>query len=340
MAPTVKVLHLRVNAPNPGSWRALSQLVRLEDLQIIGPGGYDDWVHQSRSYSAWRLDDSFCSALQGLTSLRSLALDCAYEADFVRLAALTQLKHLSFNTWTNASSEGLVHLSSLTHLTSLEFWGWLTECKEDTPIMVQRRQAVQAQLGSALLSLQQLQQLELGHAPFGPVTDALAKLTALTQLALFSGGPDDDDGHHTWSLPSVQELYCNMTWQRLASLHAPQLRMLGGELLFSARLPFYLHRLIGEAQQQPKPGPEVRLAAARGPLRWCNDVELQWPSLSSEEVTEWLGSLGEAWKPDRSVLLSGSGLPEWKLELCGFTLPLVGSTLALLPSGLTHLRIR
>jgi hypothetical protein len=200
LAPNTKVLHLRVNAPNPGSWQALSQLLCLEDLQIIGPGGYDDWVHQSRSYSAWRLDDSFCSALQGLTSLRSLALDCAYEADFARLAALTQLRHLSFLTWTNASSEGLVQLSSLTHLTSLQFWGWMKKSKKDTSSMVQRRQAVQAQLGSALLSLQQLQQLELCHAPSGPVTDALAKLTALTQLSLFSGGSDGDDAdeHHTW----------------------------------------------------------------------------------------------------------------------------------------------
>ncbi len=123
--------------------------------------------------------------------------------------------------------------------------------------MVQRRQAVQAQLGRALLSLLQLQQLELSHAPSGPVTDALAKVTALTQLTLVSG----DDGHHTWSLPSVQELYCDMTWQQLNRLHAPQLRVLGGTVLFSARLPFYLHLLIGEAQ---KPGPEVRLAAARG----------------------------------------------------------------------------
>jgi hypothetical protein len=53
LAPTVKVLHLRVNAPNPGSWQALSQLVWLEDLQIAGTRGYGDWVHRSRSYSVW-----------------------------------------------------------------------------------------------------------------------------------------------------------------------------------------------------------------------------------------------------------------------------------------------
>jgi hypothetical protein len=269
--------------------------------------------------------------------LRSYEFHSAHEADIARLAAHTQLRHLSFYTWTNASSKGLEHLSSVTQLTSLKFHGWLTErtgTERDTAEMVQRRLEVQSQLGSALLSLPQLQQLELAHIPSGPVTDALAKLTALTKLVCWVKQVGEN---HTWSLPSVQVLICDLTWQQLAGLRAPQLRRLAG-----ASPSYHLHQTCSQTQQLPPPGPEARLAAARGPLRWCNNVVLHWSSWSPEVVTEWLGSLGEAWQPDPSVMQpnSGSGLPEWKLQLWDFRSPLVGATLALLPSGLTHLNIR
>ncbi len=212
-----------------------------------------------------------------------------------------------------------------------------TEDMRETAEMVQQRLAVQAQLGSALLHLPQLQQLQLCMAPFGPVTHALAQLTSLTRLVCWQRLHGSSAG-----LPSVQELYCDMSWKELASLHAPQLRWLAGGVLNFGRASQSFTLLCYEDEQQLERW--ELLAAARGPLRWCNRLRLYMPEASPEQVTERLSSLGQAWRPDPSVLQrsnsNGSTRSVWQLEVSSLRAPLSGAALSLLPSGLTHFYIR
>jgi hypothetical protein len=331
LARSLKKLELWSDSSNRGDWLALTLLTNLEELVTIQP--------------TQELRASFYSVLQGLPRLRSL---CLYKqsVDYTALAAVSQLRE--FKHCSADIGQELLQLSALTAITSLAVHHSSNAGFSDV---------AQAALSAALTNLSQLRRLELSSIPVGPVTDALARLPGLTSLTcrgIMPATPGLD--HRTWSLPYVQELHASsMTWQQLASLHAPQLKRLRECLGLGLSI-----NPLKKDQRQSKPGPEVLLAAARGPLRWCNRVSLHWPGLSAQEAAEWLGSLAEGWEPDASVMqpceddceasllkrlgisrqLTGSSARVWELELSGRQFCLTGALLSLLPVGLTCLSFR
>jgi hypothetical protein len=347
LIPNLKLLQSYAPLPVPGSTQPLSTLVYLEELHL------DGWIVSGM------LDASFYSALRSLPRLHSLSVKSRHSIDFNALAAVSQLRKFEDNAFD--LGRGLLQLSALTSITCLSVCAWLAR-KEDTGVdsayEQQQRQIAQSELATSLDHLPQLQHLSLMSPPVGPVTDALARLPGLTSLKCWAALPiaPVGQGHPTWRLPFVIDLCLSMTWQQLASLHAPQLRRLRGS---QPRGQLWLNSLFAERRKQPKPGPEVRLAAAKGPLRWCNRVVLHWPSLTAAEVSEWLSSLAEGWQPDASVMqpceddleawslyrlgigrqLSDSNTRVWELELNSFDASLTAPLLTLLPTGLNYLSI-
>jgi hypothetical protein len=253
------------------------------------------------------------------------------------LQSYTQLRGLSV-TYSSFDLKGVSALRQLTGLTRLDL---CTQAHIDRPLY---SAAEQSELGSVLAALTGLCELEIDHAPPGPIAQALSQLTGLRLLTLHSQGevatPD------CLALPSVLSLFLyrwwsgnNITAKHLLCIDAPQLCHV------SVRFD-----LVPSDLQHMR-------ALCRGLLRACSELRFDLflgGSRSKEDTTALITVLGQDWQPSAEALTccpfpepeklirhvfeedtSGSWSNEWKLELKCDTCS--RQCLSLLPAGLGSL---
>jgi hypothetical protein len=240
------------------------------------------------------------SVLSALSKLQGLYISHASPGPIAAaLASMTQLKSLAFYKADTHIPESLAPLTGLTHL----------RLGSGTPIPA----AAQPQLASVLLALNKLQSLNISHVPPGPVAEALASMTSLTELQLSNQGLVQEPGPLV--LPSVRMLKVDggATTKHLLSILAPSLQHLTVSLDWRSGDEKDLRRLC------------------RGLLRVCNKLELKLRSTNSrKEAVALMSVLGRHWRPTSSA-------QEWDLCIRGACISRKG--LSLLPKGITRLSI-
>jgi hypothetical protein len=241
------------------------------------------------------------SVLLALSKLKSLRISHVPPGPVAEaLASMTQLKSLTFHSEDTHIVESLAPLTGLTHLDL----GYTR-----TPFPA----AAQSQLGSVLLALSKLQSLRVSHVPPGPVAEALASMTSLTELKLSDQGLVQEPGPVV--LPSVRSLSVGgwPTTTHLLCITALNLQHLTAELLWRSGDEKDLRRLC------------------RGLLRVCNKLELKFRSSNSKkEAVAMMSVLGRGWRP--TSIAEG-----WELSIYGGCISHL--CLSLLPKGITRLFI-
>jgi hypothetical protein len=255
------------------------------------------------------------------------------------LQSYTQLRGLSV-TYSSFDLKGVRALRQLTGLTRLDL---CTQAHIDRPLY---SAAEQSELGSVLAALTGLCELEIDHAPPGPIAQALSQLTGLRLLTLHSQGevatPD------CLTLPSVLSLFLyrwwsgnNITAKHLLCINAPQLRHVSVQF-----------------DVVPSDLQHMR-TLCRGVLKACPqlhfDLETSW---SKEDTTALMTVLGQEWQPSVEALTcdpfspepirsssmesarhgGSSWVNEWQLELKHATCS--RQCLSMLPAGLATLRLK
>jgi hypothetical protein len=234
------------------------------------------------------------------------------------LKGCTQLQSLTMAT---RNVRGVSAIAQLVGLTQLRLHSSRVE-----PLFSAEEQA---ELGSALAALSNLQSLSIRHAPPGPVTQAISQLTRLTELAL-------DEGHSPGPLvlPSCVMLTLdhvnNTSVQHLATIEAPQLQHLDVELKVQPSDLDALGRLC------------------RGVLRACGSLLLGLHAAPEEDTVALMAVLNKDWQPSAEALqpirssLAGSSsnkdCRQWRLTLC--LTHVSRQCLELLPKGLGALHLR
>lgn len=191
--------------------------------------------------------------------------------------------------------------------------------------------AAQSELGGALSALTNLQLLAIDHAPPGPVADALAGLSSLTQLRLANQQLVPEPGLLT--LPSTHILMLHAATNHLLYLDAPQLQYLSAKLEWSPGDVDELEQLC------------------RGVLRACSQLSLSLSSTSKEEAVALISVLGQGWQPSEAAQQvehnrTGGGEEEgssreparsWSLEIIDGHCS--RRCLSMLPRGITRLTL-
>jgi hypothetical protein len=212
-------------------------------------------------------------------------------------------------------------IAQLTELTRLEL---LPESSKKQPLSA----AEQSELGSALATLSNLQCLQFDHAPFGPVTQVLSQLTALTELWLYEHGSGPNPGSLT--LPSCVKLNftrgldLKLGAEDLARIEAPRLRHLDLRSGWLALKPSDLDALR-------------RLC--RGVLSASSNLLLDLQHLWSKEDTVALMTvLSQGWQPSAEARQASIKELSWCLAIRNAHLSC--RCLSLLPKGLTYMYLR
>jgi hypothetical protein len=259
-------------------------------------------------------------------ALRSLDVRVVQLDDCWFLQTVTQLKKLSLGC---NSIKGMAALAQLTGLTSLQLRPGL---QPDIP--KQMSAAEQSELGSALSALTNLQNLRIGHAPPGPITQALAQLTALTELTLARQYLVSNPGPVV--LPGCVNLSFELSTsvQHVASIQAPQLQHLDVSLTV-----------------QPSELTTLR-QVCRGVLTACSSLSLRLGrAWSKEDTVALMTVLSQDWQPSAEALhpsvpthinhhesTSSGCVTQCSLEL--WSAPLDRQCLSLLPKGLAVLSLK
>jgi hypothetical protein len=194
------------------------------------------------------------------------------------LQGCTQLEALTLVT---SDVKGVSTIAQLTGLTQLEL-------HSDTQGFLGQQlfsDEEQAELGSALAALSNLQNLLISHAPPGPVTQALSQLSSLTKLTLSQQDLVHDPGPLV--LPSCVRLTINNSnsIRHLSSIQAPKLQHLAGVSL--ALTPNDLDSLRW---------------LCRGMLRACTYLNLALYAWSKEDTVALMAVVSQDWRPSTEAL--------------------------------------
>jgi hypothetical protein len=297
--------------PDTGDgWQVLGQYTSLEDLAIWRP-------EQTCNFSA-----SWWQALSSLRSLTALRLGVQL-VDFSPLPHLAQLTLLHLSV---PKSQPVDHAAALTHLTAVIELGIYAA---SYPINLSMHSSIACAIGA----MSSLQRLDLPEVAPGAWTDALTRLKGLTQLtARYLGCQDAACRLH---MPSLKVLYtCQITARQLALITAPSLtHLLRLEPSYTPNI-----RLLCESGQ-----PDIVKVSASGLLRHCNRVHVRpldpsggiWAQAESHAT---LNALCQSWRPTADVMGSDAASRVWDLEVeC---MEFGQAEAALVPAGITHLRLR
>jgi hypothetical protein len=305
-------LYALSSVPSTGDgWQILGQFTALQCLTIQGADHICNFAN-----SQWQAFSSLCCLT--ILSLRVQLLD------FSPLKQLTQLKHL----WLLLpESTPVQHPEALTHLTALES----LDLREES---VSGDFSMHDSLAHLVVALSSLRKLTLPDVPPGPWTEALARLTGLSQLRLQRLGRDN--APHPIHLPSVRVLTAHsVTARQLALITAPSLTRLLGFADPDHILP---HMLLVCKKGQPN---SVRVSAS-GLMRHCNRVAVSrldltgpfWPQAESHAT---LAALCQSWRPTASVMGSDPATRVWDLYIQAMRFGQAEA--ALVPAGITHLTL-
>jgi hypothetical protein len=288
-------------------WQLISQYTGLQSIRI--PGLYDI-IHLSNSQ--WQ-------ALSSLRCLTSLELAAPFQS-------FSPLKHLIQLTSLWVILPGMCqgqHAEALTHLTRLEELSLGEDNSEDMSKL--------SSLADAVGAISSLHKLSLPDVPAGAWTDALARLTGLTQLNTVSLGCKH--APHPIHLPSVRVLTAHyVTARQLALITAPHLTRLEG--------PAWPERALGVLCEDGH-SDSVRQCAA-GLLRHCSRVYLADTSVLPH--TSWapaeshaaLAALCQSWRPADSVMGSDLASRAWDLWICRMEFGQAEAAWYLLASHTSH----
>jgi hypothetical protein len=214
--------------------------------------------------------------------------------------------------------DAISHLSGLTQL-KLGYHGYDSDPFDPTTI---------SELGSALRTLRNLEDLDIPFVPPGPMADAISRLKALTQLRL--GTKQATCGLFLLTLPAVRSLHLSrVTAAQLACITAPLLEDLTAQVVYSP----------GDAS--------LFQVLCVGLLRFCRDLRLR-PSLSSngaqreEGLAQVMAVVGTSWRPAAVAAREAAGGSDVKLHqwrLCLDVGQVTRQALMHLPHGITHLEL-
>jgi hypothetical protein len=283
-------------------WQMVGQFTALRCLTIGQPG------------DTYNLTASQWQALSSLACLTSLVLGLEL-GDFSPLTHLTQLTHLSLLL---PEESPVQHPEALSYLTALESLDLGSEFWKDF--------SMHDSVAAVVAAISSLRKLVLPDITRGPWTEALARLTGLTQLTVRELGTQG--APHPIHLPSVRVLTTLfVTARQLALITAPSLTRLEG-VEGMGNTPHIV--LCGGGQ-----GNNVAVAAS-GLLRHCKEVCMQGPGQAASHAT--LAALCRSWRPSASVMGSDPASRVWALMIADMEFGQAEA--ALVPNGITHVTMR
>jgi hypothetical protein len=298
------------SVPHEGDgWQLVGQYTALQSISISSPSCCD----------ASRLSPSQWQSLCALRCLTSLSLAAPLH-NFSPFTQLTQLTRLEVKL---PDKQQVQHADALTHLTRLE------ELHLD--IHLSMSLSMHGSVAHAVGAISSLRRLTLPDVPPGPWTDALARLTGLTQLNTHYLGISR--APHPIHLPSVRVLTTLfVTARQLALITAPQLTRLEAP---GCKEPAVSH--VGIVCEDAH-SDSVRLSAS-GLLRHCSSVRPHWlwgaPWPSAAESHAVLAALCQSWRPTASAMGSEPASRVWSLML--MEMQFGQAEAALVPAGITQL---